>query len=52
LPEKAKVYVIVPDFEQSTDGKKFDLAETVSRMPPNYQANEESFGVPVGEEEW
>lgn len=52
LPEKAKVYVIVPDFEQNASGKKFDLAEMISRMPPDYQASEESFGEPVGKEEW
>ena len=52
LPEKAKVYVVVPDFEPDAGGKKFDLAEMVSRMPPDYQASEESFGEPVGKEEW
>ncbi|MCI0621958.1 MAG: AbrB/MazE/SpoVT family DNA-binding domain-containing protein [Acidobacteria bacterium] len=31
---------------------KFDLAEMVSRMPASYKANEESFGKPVGKEEW
>ena len=52
LPEKATVYVVVPDFEQSASGKKFDLAEMITRMPPGYQAGEESFGEPVGKEEW
>ena len=52
LPEKAKVYVVVPDFEPDGGGEKFDLAEMVSRMPPDYQASEESFGEPVGKEEW
>ena len=52
LPEKAKVYVVVPDFESDAGGKKFDLAEMVSRMPPDYQASEEGFGEPVGKEEW
>lgn len=52
LPEKAKVYVVVPDFEQNEGGVKFDLAEMVSRMPPDYQTGEESFGEPVGKEEW
>ena len=52
LPENAKVYVIVPDVESNASGKKFDLAEMVSRMPPDYQASEESFGEPVGKEEW
>ena len=31
---------------------KFDLAEMVARMPRDYQAREESFGKPVGKEEW
>lgn len=31
---------------------KFDLAEMVSRMPRRYRAREESFGKPVGKEEW
>lgn len=52
LPEKAKVYVVVPDFEESTNDRKFDLAELVSRMPADYQVSEESFGEPVGKEEW
>ena len=52
LPEHARVYVVVPDIESNMSGKKFDLAEMVSRMPPDYQASEESFGEPVGKEEW
>jgi antitoxin MazE len=32
--------------------RKFDLAEMISRMPRNHKAKEESFGVPVGKEEW
>jgi hypothetical protein len=52
LPEKAKVYVVVPDFEEKSNGKTFDLTELVSRMPPDYQATEEGFGKPVGKEEW
>lgn len=52
LPDKTKVYVIVPDFEQIENGKKFDLAEMVSRMPADYQTSEEDFGAPVGKEEW
>ena len=31
---------------------KFDLAEMVARMPRNYKTEEESFGKPVGREEW
>ncbi|CAN5252511.1 hypothetical protein BH10ACI1_BH10ACI1_27930 [soil metagenome] len=52
LPDKTKVYVVVPEFEQTTNGKKFDLAEMVSQMPADYQASEENFGEPVGKEEW
>lgn len=52
LPDKTKVYVVVPEFEQPANGKKFDLAEMVSRMPADYQASEENFGEPVGKEEW
>jgi hypothetical protein len=33
-------------------GKNFDLVEMISRMPPDYRASEESFGEPVGKEEW
>ena len=44
LPEKAKVYVVVPDFNEEVNGKKFDLAELVSRMPADYQPTEEGFG--------
>ena len=46
LPEKAKVYVVVPDCEEQANGKKFDLKELVSRMPADYQATEEDFGGP------
>jgi hypothetical protein len=52
LPDKTKVYVVVPEFEQIANGKKFDLVEMVSRMPADYQASEENFGEPVGKEEW
>ena len=51
LPEKTKVYVVVPDFKKN-EGAKFNLSEMISRMPSNYQALEESFGDPVGKEEW
>ena len=43
---------MVPDFDETVNGKKFDLAELVSRMPTDYQATEEGFGEPVGKEEW
>jgi hypothetical protein len=52
LPEKTKVYVVVPDLDETINGKKFDLAELVSRMPADYQATDEGFGEPVGKEEW
>lgn len=52
LPDKTKVYVVVPEFEQIANGRKFDLAEMVSRMPADYQVSEEDFGEPVGKEEW
>ena len=52
LPDRTKVYVVVPEFEKTANGKKFDLAEMVSRMPADYQASEENFGEPVGKEEW
>ncbi|HVQ40396.1 MAG TPA: hypothetical protein VMS31_22835 [Pyrinomonadaceae bacterium] len=52
LPEKAMVYVVVPDLEHSASDQKFDLAEMLSRMPPDYQVSEERFGEPVGKEEW
>jgi antitoxin MazE len=32
--------------------RKFDLAEMVSRMPKDYQVQEESFGKPIGKEVW
>ena len=40
LPEKAKVYVVVLDFEENAHGGKFDLAELVSRMPADYEVSE------------
>lgn len=52
LPENARVYVVVPDAESDAGGRKFDLAEMVSRVPADYRASEESFGEPVGKEEW
>jgi hypothetical protein len=52
LPENAKVYVVVPDFDERANSAKFDLAELISRMPADYQAAEDSFGSPAGKEEW
>lgn len=31
---------------------KYNLAELVSRIPPNYKPEEIDFGAPVGKEEW
>jgi len=31
---------------------KFDLAELVARIPKGYRPHEESWGPPVGKEEW
>ena len=31
---------------------KFDLATMVAQMPSHYQVSEESFGKPVGREDW
>ena len=44
--------VHVPESYETRSGKKFDLAELVSRMPADYQATEEGFGEPVRKEEW
>ncbi|MBE2202417.1 MAG: hypothetical protein IAE79_27645 [Anaerolinea sp.] len=52
LPEKAKVFVVAPDFQEDAVETKFDLAELVARMPPDYQVSEVDFGKPVGKEEW
>ncbi len=52
LPEKAKVYVIVPDVQENEIKARFDLAELVTRMPADYQASEVDFGKPVGKEDW
>lgn len=47
---------VVADEEQilikKVSKKKFDLKEMVSRMPRDYKVKEESFGKPVGKEEW
>jgi hypothetical protein len=52
LPESARVFVVVPDFDEQLNGKKFSLAELVSRMPADYQGTEEGFGDAVGKEKW
>ena len=43
LPEKAKVFVIVPESPDNRPVKKFDLAELVAQMPPDYEASEEEW---------
>ena len=45
LPEKTKVYIIVPE-----EKPKFDLAEMAAQMPEDYTSHEEVFGKPVGRE--
>ena len=52
LPERATVYVVVPEAETEPRRPKFDLADLISRMPADYQAVEEGFGPPVGKETW
>ncbi len=52
LPEHATVYVVVPDVDQNRSDRKYDLADMLLRMPPDYLAAEEGFGRPVGKEEW
>lgn len=49
------VEIIVGDNEiriVKKEKTKFDLQEMVSRMPKNYRGREETFGHPVGREEW
>jgi hypothetical protein len=41
----------IADFEPDVGSKGVDLAEMISRMPPDYQVSEEDFGEPVGKEE-
>jgi antitoxin component of MazEF toxin-antitoxin module len=52
LPEKTKLFVVVPDMPESQGKAKFDLADLAARMPSDYQAGEVDFGKPVGKEEW
>jgi antitoxin component of MazEF toxin-antitoxin module len=47
LPEKAEVYVVVPE-----EKPKFDLAKMAAEMPKDYKVCEEDFGKPVGKEVW
>lgn len=49
LPEKATVFVIMPDFADDPENKRtvrFNLAELVARMPAGYQVEEVDFGNP------
>lgn len=46
IPQEGQIII------KKVSKRKFDLAEMVSRMPRNYKAREESFGKPVGREEW
>jgi len=52
LPERATVYVVVPDAELEPIRPKFSLADLVARMPADYQVVEEGFGPPTGKEAW
>jgi hypothetical protein len=47
LPEKAEVYVIVPE-----EKPKFDLTKMAAQMPKDYKPHEEDFGKSVGKEVW
>jgi antitoxin MazE len=46
IPQEGQIVI------KKVSRRKFDLAEMVSRMPRNYKVREESFGKPVGKEEW
>ncbi len=46
IPQEGQILI------KKVSKRKFDLAEMVSRMPRNHKAGEESFGKPVGKEEW
>ena len=46
IPQEGQIII------KKVSKRKFDLAEMVSRMPRDYKACEESFGKPVGKEEW
>lgn len=52
LPERAIVYVVVPDAGAEPSRPKFDLADMIARMPAGYQVVEADFGRPVGKEVW
>lgn len=46
IPQEGQIII------KKVSKRKFDLAEMVSRMPRNYKVREQSFGKPVGREEW
>ena len=46
IPQEGQIII------KKVSRRKFDLAEMVSRMPRSYEVREESFGKPVGKEEW
>ena len=52
LPDKATVFVVVPEMVQNRRPAIFNLTEMAARMPADYQPKEENFGKPVGREEW
>src|SRR5437764_12250116 len=51
LPEKTKVFVVVPDFDEKANGKKFDLTELVSRMPANIKGLKKALARRLGRED-
>ena len=46
IPQEGRIII------KKVSKPKFDLAEMVARMPRDYKTREESFGKPVGREEW
>jgi len=52
LPDKTKVYVIIPEAEPPAPPRTFDLSEMLAQMPADYQPQEEDWGEPVGKEAW
>lgn len=52
LPEKTKFMLLFLTLNKTRAAGVFNLAEMISRMPPDYQVSEERFGEPVGKEEW
>lgn len=52
LPDDTKVFVVVPKVDIVVPQSQYDLHELLARMPQDYKVHEESFGSPVGKEEW